>query len=229
MDETGATTPLLGTRILLRALPSARRCIARRTAGERRRGHRWSSLRPPVVGQRSAGSAGAFQLEDSAGTENADRRSRSSTTSTARGDGGRQAQIAYVTEDLVILTCVRRLGTQWPGAAPHRRTPDAVRNRWHRRSGPTRSRTPRRATPPSTAADRRRRPHTGGGRGEALRPPGAPPPPPPPPAPPPPPRPGSPAAAAAAAAPGTPRREALDGCVRVFRPRPSDGSRRRTS
>jgi len=38
------------------------------------------------------------------------------------------------TEDLVILTSVRKLGTQWPRIASQLpgRTADAVRNRWHR-------------------------------------------------------------------------------------------------
>ena len=37
-------------------------------------------------------------------------------------------------EDLFILSAVRTLGTQWPKIASqlHNRTPDAVRNRWHR-------------------------------------------------------------------------------------------------
>jgi hypothetical protein len=37
-------------------------------------------------------------------------------------------------EDLTILSCVRKLGTQWPLIALELpgRTPDAVRNRWHR-------------------------------------------------------------------------------------------------
>ena len=37
-------------------------------------------------------------------------------------------------EDLTILSCVRKLGTQWPLIAAELpgRTPDAVRNRWHR-------------------------------------------------------------------------------------------------
>lgn len=37
-------------------------------------------------------------------------------------------------EDLTILSCVRKLGTQWPLIARELpgRTPDAVRNRWHR-------------------------------------------------------------------------------------------------
>jgi len=48
---------------------------------------------------------------------------------------GKRRKVGWTsTEDLVILTSVRKLGTQWPRIATQLpgRTADAVRNRWHR-------------------------------------------------------------------------------------------------
>lgn len=75
-------------------------------------------------------------------------RSLSGTLSNASGDGldvlgdephtsqdGRRRKVGWTsTEDLAILAIFRRLGTQWSVIAAQLpgRTPDAVRNRWHR-------------------------------------------------------------------------------------------------
>jgi len=51
------------------------------------------------------------------------------------GQDGRRRKVGWTsTEDLAILAIFRRLGTQWPVIAAQLpgRTPDAVRNRWHR-------------------------------------------------------------------------------------------------
>ena len=143
MDETGAATPLLEhedfdwVRALLER-EEVHRAQNPSASGDEDTASMELSTGPPVVGQRSSGKRGrGSRSEDSAGTEDADWRSREldDFDGTGATEDGKRRKIAWTnTEDLVILTCVRRLGTQWPKIAVHLtgRTPDAVRNRWHR-------------------------------------------------------------------------------------------------
>ena len=142
MDETGVRRRSSSTRILIGSALLEREEVQRAqnpsASGDEDTASMELSTGPPVVGQRSSGKRGrGSRSEDSAGTEDADWRSREldDFDGTGATEDGKRRKIAWTnTEDLVILTCVRRLGTQWPKIAVHLsgRTPDAVRNRWHR-------------------------------------------------------------------------------------------------
>jgi len=246
MDETaGAATPLLEhedfdwVRALLER-EEVHRAQNPSASGDEDTASMELSTGPPVVGQRSSGKRGrGSRSEDSAGTEDADWRSREldDFDGTGATEDGKRRKIAWTnTEDLVILTCVRRLGTQWPKIAVHLtgRTPDAVRNRWHRlqRTHSLANTEEGNAaldqllivagvlTPEEAAAKPSQAP---GAPPPPPPPPPAPPPPPPPPAAPPPPPPPP-----RRAPPSTRRRRTRSACVA---PTTAErcGSRRRTS
>ena len=121
MDETGAATPLLEhedfdwVRALLER-EEVHRAQNPSASGDEDTASMELSTGPPVVGQRSSGKRGrGSRSEDSAGTEDADWRSREldDFDGTGATEDGKRRKIAWTArESALILGGVRAIGTQ---------------------------------------------------------------------------------------------------------------------